>query len=151
MENIGLLIKETRNKKKLTQENLAKQIGINASTLSRWETGDIKNMRRQHIANLSKVLDIPVGKLMGWTPPESDEWISHFKEAYGKDMADDVILIEGTEEKSKPIPLHSSTKRLLENRPIDIEIMAILYDLTQAQKKELLDFAQFLKSKNQEE
>ena len=147
MDNIGLLIKETRNDKHLTQEDLAKKIGINASTLSRWETGDIKNMRRKHIAKLSEVLNIPIETLMGWD--------SYSLKNITKNIPSDVVTFEVPESSNIPSWIKTPRRPRLKvpnanNRPIDIEIMSILYELTSEQKQEVLDFAEFLRSKNQE-
>lgn len=38
-QKIGSFLKELRNGKKLTQEQLAEKLGVSRRTVSRWETG----------------------------------------------------------------------------------------------------------------
>lgn len=71
--NIGQLIKERRSKLKMSQSVLAKKIGVNVATISRWETGNIANMKRNHVAKLSEVLNIPIEDLMGWNEPKEEK------------------------------------------------------------------------------
>lgn len=60
---IGTIIKEKRTKSGLTQEDLAKKLHVSRSTISNWEIDrnypDIKL-----IVNISKVLNIPLEKLL---------------------------------------------------------------------------------------
>jgi DNA-binding XRE family transcriptional regulator len=39
-KTIGLFLKQLRNEKKLTQEQLAEVLGVSGRTVSRWETGN---------------------------------------------------------------------------------------------------------------
>ena len=50
----------------LTQKEIADRCGVTEATVSRWESGDIKNMRRDNIAILAHVLDVPPSVLMDW-------------------------------------------------------------------------------------
>jgi transcriptional regulator with XRE-family HTH domain len=70
--NIGNLITEKRKEKDLTMKSLAEIMGVSESTVSRWESGDIENIKRKKIEQLSKALDISVYKLMGWPEPNTD-------------------------------------------------------------------------------
>lgn len=71
--NTGLLIKEKRLEKKMSQATLAEKVGVNVATVSRWETGNIANMKRNHVAKLSEVLNIPIADLMGWSDDKKEE------------------------------------------------------------------------------
>ena len=68
--DIGALIKEKRLEHQMTLEDLAKKIGVSPATISRWETGQIGDMKRSRIKALSEALDIPVHVIMGWDEPE---------------------------------------------------------------------------------
>ena len=57
--NVGNLIKRKRKEKGLTLVQLGEKIGVANGTISKWERGQIKNMRRDKIENLCEVLDIP--------------------------------------------------------------------------------------------
>lgn len=50
----------------LTQKEVADRCGVTEATVSRWESGDIKNMRRDKIAALARALDISPAVLMDW-------------------------------------------------------------------------------------
>lgn len=60
------IIKNRRIELHLTLEDVAKCVRVSPATVSRWESGDIANMRRDKIALLSSVLQITPMVLMGW-------------------------------------------------------------------------------------
>lgn len=64
--DISLLIKMHRKEKHMTMKELAQKVGVSEGTISRWESGEIKNMKRKAVAALSTALDIPLSVLMGW-------------------------------------------------------------------------------------
>lgn len=47
-------------------KELADMVGVSEGTISRWESGEIENMRRDKIATLAKVLNISPGVIMEW-------------------------------------------------------------------------------------
>lgn len=60
------LIREKRQELGLTYEQLGELVGVGKSTVRKWETGMIENMRRDNIIALSKALNISPALLMGW-------------------------------------------------------------------------------------
>lgn len=70
--NIGEKIKVRREELGLTMKALADKIGVSEGTVSRWESGEIANMRRDKIYNLSKALNMPVSEIMGWSELPDD-------------------------------------------------------------------------------
>ena len=66
-------IKELRKEKGLTLEQVADIVGVGKSTVRKWETGMIANMKRDKIANLAKALDTTPAYLMGWDENENLE------------------------------------------------------------------------------
>ena len=54
----------------MTMKELAKAVGVSEGTISRWESGEISNMRRDKVARLGNILDISVEQLMGWENKE---------------------------------------------------------------------------------
>ncbi len=82
IENMAQKIKELRQAKGLTLEQVANVVGVGKSTVRKWETGMIANMKRDKIADLAKALGTTPAHLMGWTedikkeeniPPEEHE------------------------------------------------------------------------------
>lgn len=49
----------------LTLKDVAEAVGVSEATVSRWETGDIANMKRDRIEALSRVLDISPLVILG--------------------------------------------------------------------------------------
>ena len=66
-------IKELRQEKNLTLEQVADVVGVGKSTVRKWETGMIANMRRDKIADLAKALGTTPAYLMGWEEDESEK------------------------------------------------------------------------------
>ena len=57
-------IADLRSERELSQEALASVVGVNASTVSRWEHGaSIPDWRKQQLAEFFRV---SVSRLMGW-------------------------------------------------------------------------------------
>lgn len=64
--DMGDMIKELRAQQGMTLEELGKKVGVGKSTIRKWETGEIANMRRDKIARLADALNVSPGYLMGW-------------------------------------------------------------------------------------
>ncbi|MBR4908835.1 MAG: helix-turn-helix transcriptional regulator [Acidaminococcaceae bacterium] len=65
--SIGTLIHNRRIELHLTMKQLADKVGVAEGTISRWESGKIKDMRRDKIKMLAIALDISLYVLMDWT------------------------------------------------------------------------------------
>jgi len=59
-------IRERRLELGLTTDEVAKVVGVSNATISRWETGNIKNQRRDKLELLAKALRTTPAQLMGW-------------------------------------------------------------------------------------
>jgi repressor LexA len=67
MENeMSRKIKELRLSRGMTLEQVANIVGVGKSTVRKWETGTIANMKRDKIALLAKALGTTPAYLMGW-------------------------------------------------------------------------------------
>lgn len=60
------ILKNRRTELGLTQLDVANAVGVSEATVSRWESGDIANMKRSRIASLASVLKISPSIIMGW-------------------------------------------------------------------------------------
>lgn len=59
-------IKIRRHELGMTLEDVARVVGVGKSTVRKWETGYIENMRRDKIAKLAEALHTTPAYLMGW-------------------------------------------------------------------------------------
>ena len=59
-------IKELRLSRDMTLEQVATIVGVGKSTVRKWETGMIANMKRDKIALLAQALGTTPAYLMGW-------------------------------------------------------------------------------------
>lgn len=71
-EDMARRIKELRKSRGLTLEQVATVVGVGKSTVRKWETGMIANMKRDKIADLAKALHTTPAYLMGWTEETAD-------------------------------------------------------------------------------
>ncbi len=71
---INEIIKKRRKELGLTLKQVADQLGVSESLISRYESNDVKNMKVDKIAPLAKILKTTPAYLMGWddnpTPPK---------------------------------------------------------------------------------
>lgn len=70
MEEIGNIIYQKRTELGLTLEDVGNAVGVGKSTVRKWEKGMIKNMGRDKVAALAKVLGINPATLIR---PDTDE------------------------------------------------------------------------------
>lgn len=73
MPDVKDIIKQRRIAMGLTMKELANKIGVSEGTVSRWESGHISNMKRDKVALLSQILDVPPEVLMGWDETDTNE------------------------------------------------------------------------------
>ena len=99
-ESIGELLRKRRNELSLTQRQVANQVGVTEATVSRWESGDIDNMRRDKIASLANALKVSPLLIMGvenseqyYRPVNVEE--SELLDDYREVPAEDKSLIRG--------------------------------------------------------
>ena len=62
---INYLISERRKALHLTLEDIAHHVGVSKSTVKKWESGYIKNMKRDKMALLAEILRISPIDLLG--------------------------------------------------------------------------------------
>ena len=66
-------LKELREQLNLSQEEVAHAIGVTKATVSKWEKGDIANMKRDKISQLSKVLKVSPLSILGMEDVSSEK------------------------------------------------------------------------------
>ncbi len=62
--NIGLRIKELRKEKSLSQEKLAKELGVGRTTITRWETGE-RYPELEKVVEISNFFNVSTDFLLG--------------------------------------------------------------------------------------
>lgn len=65
--DIGQRIKQLRESQGMTLEELGQKVGVGKSTIRKWETGMIANMRRDKIKKVADALGVSPDYIMGWT------------------------------------------------------------------------------------
>lgn len=69
--NIGLKIKNRRQELGLTLEELGNRVGVGASTVRKWETNYIKDMKSDKVQKVAEALSVTPAYLMGWDESQS--------------------------------------------------------------------------------
>ena len=64
--DVKSILKKRRLEKNLTLDDVGKLVGVSAATISRWESGDIENMRSDKIVKLANALEISPAVILGW-------------------------------------------------------------------------------------
>ncbi len=64
--DISKKLKDRRKELNLTMLEVAQKTGVSEATVSRWESGDIANMRRDKIVLLANALQVSPSFIMGW-------------------------------------------------------------------------------------
>lgn len=86
------LLRKKRLEKGLTLQEVADAANVSASTISRYERGDISNIKPKTITALSKKLDIPVTKFINMTDdPKANEAITEAVSDAVRGAVDDKI------------------------------------------------------------
>jgi len=63
-------IRKRRKSLKLTTGQVAKYIGVSSPTVTRWETGEIKNIKNDKVLKLATILEIDPMVLIDWDDQE---------------------------------------------------------------------------------
>ncbi len=79
MKSPGNLIKEKRKAQKLTLQEVADHLGCSKMTVSKWENGQIQNIRRENLIPLCNLLDISPIQLIDSVEIEQTITINGFK------------------------------------------------------------------------
>ena len=70
--NMAQKIKDLRQQRGMTLEEVATIVGVGKSTVRKWETGMIANMKRDKIAKLAQALGTTPAYLMGWEKDQEE-------------------------------------------------------------------------------
>lgn len=65
MKTVNSIIRDNRLRLQYTKAELAEKVGVNASTITRWESGEVANMTRKNMIKLAAALQISPIDLLG--------------------------------------------------------------------------------------
>lgn len=140
---IGQEIKKTRKKKQLTLNELAKKSGVSQPYLSQLETGKNNNPTSDTLIKIAKGLDIPYIELLQKAGYIDD------KDMEVMDDAENILKMmsnNGYETHTPP-----KYKILLDEILSNETLVGLDREyLTNEEKKEILNFARYLKANNKE-
>lgn len=124
------IIRNRRLELGMTLKQVADAVGVSEGTVSRWESGDIDNMRRDRIAALSKVLRIDPLIIMGMEGDENSQQQKYYTN-------------DETAKAAQEMATNPELKALFDvQRDMDPEDLQALYGMALAlkRKSERLDF-----------
>lgn len=58
MDKIGYYIRQLRNEKGLTQEQLGALVGVQKAAVQKWENGSVQNLKRATIKKLAEIFNV---------------------------------------------------------------------------------------------
>lgn len=67
----GERIKMLRKEQKLTQEDLGKALGVQKAAIQKYEKGTVKNIKRENLLKLAKILHTTPEYILGWEMPDN--------------------------------------------------------------------------------
>ena len=85
----GERIKQKRLEKKWSMEKLAEKVGLNRTTIMRYETGDVQNISTKKLFQIADALDVNVDWLMGYDENIKDEPIKPITRNISKEVRED--------------------------------------------------------------
>ena len=84
--DLKIELRKRRKELGLTMLQVAKKVGVSEGTISRWESGDIANMRRDKIVLLAKALQLSPAFIMGWDDEDNLEPITTLPRQTGEHL-----------------------------------------------------------------
>ena len=117
------IIRNRRIELGMTLKQVADAVGVNEGTVSRWESGDIDNMRRDRIAALSKALHLDPLVIMGMEADEDSQQQRYYTDEVTSQIAEDMAT-------------NPNLKMLYDvQRDMDPEDLQAMYNLAMALKR----------------
>ena len=124
------LIKSRRAELGLTLEDVARAVGVKKSTILRWESGEIDNPRRDRIALLAAVLQVPPVALV--------------QEQCG--LPEDYPISKNAAESLTTHSSFKSPKNLMTNKPLthtEYQLLDLFHQLNQEGQARVIGFVTF--------
>ncbi|MFR5064816.1 MAG: helix-turn-helix domain-containing protein [Thomasclavelia spiroformis] len=127
MNDLKKLIKGRRKELGLTLLDIAKVCNVSEATVSRWESGDIGDMKRSRIAALAKILQISPSIIVGTDEDDENDYLGNHYEniEYLKDKPELLELYEDIVANDQLVLLFDKAKKL---SPEDLEQVLKIID-----------------------
>lgn len=129
------LVSNRRKELNLSMEKLGELVGVSKATVHRWESGEIKNVRRDKIALLAEALQTTPAYLMGWEEEEKEidpQWGNHKANIeYFSDNPELLNIYKDLVERNDIAILFDKTKDL---EPKDIESVLLFVQMIRKER-----------------
>lgn len=114
MLDTGEIIKQLRESKGWTQEQLGEKVGVKKSAVAKWENGRVENLKRSMIETLSKIFNVSPALIMGWEDYPSNiittiKTMNHSVPVYGRIPAG--TPFEAIQERLEDVPIPDKIAR----------------------------------------
>lgn len=127
MKKMGLRIRQKRHELNLTLEELGEKLGIQKSAISKWERGEVMNIKREYIDKMATLFDVSPQWLMGY---EKADQVTLTYEAPGHETVKTTVdgqPIIGTEASAKRAQLYQAALNVRpENMDVAIKLLKSL-------------------------
>lgn len=150
---MGEKIKYLRTRQGMTLEELGNRVGVGKSTVRKWETGAIANMRRNKIASLAEALNVSPSYLMGWedeynTDMNIDNNSGSVSTSFGSDSNDSNTNTYTTNNYySSPCSKDSAPRSNITSMDLFYEVLMILKDMNDKQLEDMKRYGEFIKAR----
>lgn len=152
---IGEKIKYLRTRQGMTLEELGEKVGVGKSTVRKWETGAIANMRRNKIASLADALNVSPSYLMGWedeynTDMNIDNNSGSVSNSFGSDSNDTNTNTYTTNNYySSPCSqgekiVNHDVETSITSKELFYELLLTLKDMSDEQLKDMIRYGNFI-------
>lgn len=149
---IGEKIKHLRTRQGMTLEELGEKVGVGKSTVRKWETGAIANMRHNKIASLADALNVSPSYLMGWEDEINiDTDMSNnsgtISNNIGSDSTDTNNTYTTNNYYSSPCSKDSAPRSNITSMDLFYEVLMILKDMNDKQLEDMKRYGEFIKAR----
>ena len=104
---MGERIKDLRENRKMTQEELGKYLGVGRSAVLKYEKGEVENITRSGIIKMAEVFDVTPEYILAFSDDEKLRYMTdemaktHLIDKYGEEAFDLLDIFSGLGDKNK--------------------------------------------------
>ena len=150
-------IKFLRMRQGMTLEELGLKVGVGKSTVRKWETGQIANMRRDKIASLADALNVSRSYLMGWEDEinvdiDMRNNSGTISNSIGSDSSESNNTYTTNNYYSSPCSQrekssNKDTKATITSKELFYEMLMVLKDMDDEQLNDMIRYGEFIKAR----